>query len=236
MICSRKRYSYHRIGKSSRNSNQHPPHNPHQKLLAVTLDECLDNGAIHRRDFNTDQCSDDQKEAMADQQARLGAPPARHRNLHEPQQAAKELAVELDLLFLGSHVLSLAATRGAASLFALCSLAARRSLLFGNGIAYAVDEGDEEGEVDGARDSGAVGQVEICQLGHDGPDGTLLLAQGRLGEGMKGGELGLRGHGGLVAVLVAVAVASAGCLSARAMNSVPKEFVQSIVFRQSRGR
>lgn len=91
---------------------------------------------------------------MADDQAQLLALPAGYADPQQSQQVLEELAVELDLLAPGC--LALAARR----LVRLGLAPLRGGFLLGDGIADAVDERNEEGEVDCARDARAVGQVE----------------------------------------------------------------------------
>lgn len=190
--------TYHGVRESSWYSNQHPPDNSHEELLPVAFDQRLDNSTIHRSDLHRDQRPHDQEEAMTDQQSRLLAPPTGDNDAHQLQQAPEELPVELDPLLLLSEVLILLlafAAAGAATLGAFGSLTAGDGLLLGDSIAHSVDEGDEEGQVDGAGDAGAVLQVERGELGNDGTDGALALAWAREG---RQGELRLGRHGGLL--------------------------------------
>lgn len=45
--------------------------------------------------------------------------------------------------------------------------------LLGDGGAYAIDEGEEEGEVDGSRDLGSMLEVEGGEFGDDAFDGFI---------------------------------------------------------------
>lgn len=180
----------HRVGKCGRHRNHHPPQDAHHELLPVALDQRLHDGAVHGRDLEGDQRAHDQEHAVADEQARLLATPAGHDDAEEAQQGAEELAVEFDLPFLLGLLGSVVVVDGGGGL-GLGALAARGGLLLGDGIAHAVDERDEQSEVDGARDAGSVGEVEGGEVGDDCADCAIALAGVR-----EGGEeeLGLGSH------------------------------------------
>lgn len=184
--------TYHGVGKGCRHSNQHPPYNSHKKLFAVAFYQRLDNGTIHGGHLDRDQGPHNEEETVADQQPGLFAAPAGNDDAQQFQQAPKEFPVELDLFLLLGRVLGLVlAGRGSATFGALGGFAARGSLLLGDGIAHAVDQGDKQGQVDGAGDAGAVLQIQRGELGHDASDSALALA--RAGErGQR--EFGLGRH------------------------------------------
>lgn len=136
---------------------------------------------------------------MADQQPRLLAPPARYNNAQQPQQRPEELAVQLDLppLLVLAFVRTLlvsgcrrcrAGRRGAS-----LRVPRRRGLLLRDGVSHAVDEGQEQREVHGARDPLPVGQVRLRQLQDYAPDRVLAERGGyelRVGWRHDGGEVG----------------------------------------------
>jgi hypothetical protein len=82
---------------------------------------------------------------MADQQPELLTLPPGNHNLQQPQQILKELPIQLDLFPRRCLAISSSCCR----LLALYS-ALRRGFLFGNGIADAVNERDEESQIYGA--------------------------------------------------------------------------------------
>lgn len=96
---------------------------------------------------------------MADQQPHLLAPHAGDHNLQQSQQALEELPVQLNLLPLPARETD----GGSIGL----SLSGGGGLLLGDGVADAVDQCDEEGEVDGARDLGSVLYVGCCGVGEE---------------------------------------------------------------------
>ena len=108
--------TYHGVGKGCRDSNEHPPHNPLEELLAVALDKRFHNSAIHLGDSDTDQSPQDQEEGMTDQQSGFLTPPAGYDDFAQPQERPEELAVQLNLLLrriLAACGRSCAATCGA---------------------------------------------------------------------------------------------------------------------------
>ena len=169
----------HRVGEGGGHGDQHPPEDAGQELAAVAADQGLDDGAVHGRHLEADEGADDQEEAVANEQARLLAPPAGHDDAEQAQQRAEEVAVELDPL-LPVGVVGVAGGRrgGADPLGALGGFAGGRRLLLGDGVAHAVDQGDEQRDVDGARDAGAVAQVHGRELRDDAADGAAAHGGG----------------------------------------------------------
>ena len=163
--------THHGIGKGRGDGDQHPPDYPHQELLSVTLDEGLHNGTVHLGDLQADEGAHDQEKAVTGQETGLGTAPAGDDDAQQLQQGAEELAVQLDLL-LGGGV-GVGAVAGGGAGLALGGLAGGSGLLLGDGIPDAVDEGDEEGKVDGAGDAGAVRDVELGQMRDGFLDGAI---------------------------------------------------------------
>jgi len=56
-----------------------------------------------------------------------------------------------------------------------------RCFLFRDGIADAVYEGEEECEVDCARDLGAMFKVEVCEVRYDAFECTIWRQEAKLG-------------------------------------------------------
>lgn len=83
---------------------------------------------------------------MTYQQPKLLTPPPRNTNLQQPNQVFEELAIQLHLLATCSLSLADACPGFTAQL----GLPPGSGLLFGDGIADAVYQGDKEGEVDGS--------------------------------------------------------------------------------------
>jgi hypothetical protein len=86
---------------------------------------------------------------MTYNQPELLALPPRYTYPQQSNQRLEELAVQFDFLTTG--------VRRGGFQFGL-----KGGFLRGDGVAHPVDQGDEESEVDGARDAGAVGQVKGC--------------------------------------------------------------------------
>ena len=123
---------------------------------------------------------------MADEQARLLAAPAGHDDADQAHEGAEELAVEGDLFARRIGPAGVAGLGdGGAARRALGGLAGRGGLLLGNGVVDAVDEGDEEGDPDGAGDARAVGDVELDELRDEAADVEVA----------REGKLGVRSHG-----------------------------------------
>lgn len=87
---------------------------------------------------------------MAKQQARLLGSPSRDDDGQEAQQGAEEVAVEGDLVGAGRGDVGGVDGDGSTAGGALGDLTDRDSLLLRDGMADAVDKGDEQGEADGA--------------------------------------------------------------------------------------
>lgn len=78
---------------------------------------------------------------MADQQPQLFAPPPRYAYLQQPKQILEELSIQLHLRLLAS----MAGGEGCRASLSGSSLSQSGGLLFGDGGADAVEEGEEEG-------------------------------------------------------------------------------------------
>ena len=96
---------------------------------------------------------------MAKHEPQLPALPPRHHNPQQPQQIAEELSVQLNPLLRSGTCFCLA-TNNPCGFLARGFLVQRGSFLLGDGAVEAAEEGDEEGQVDCPRDSGAVLEVE----------------------------------------------------------------------------
>ena len=128
----------------------------------MPLDQRLNNRTIHLRHLDTNQRPQHEEETMANQQPGLLALPTRNHNPNQSHQRPEELPVQRNpLLGLLAAGAILGVGDGALASFALLGLARRGGFLLRDGVAHAVDEGDEEGEPDGAGDARAVGQVEL---------------------------------------------------------------------------
>lgn len=90
---------------------------------------------------------------MADEKAQLLALPSWYTDPEEADQIAKELSIELDLLSTASCAsFSFSIATG-------CSSLLLGGFLLVDSVAYAVQQGDEETNVDSARDACAVFEV-----------------------------------------------------------------------------
>lgn len=154
----------HRIGEGSRHSDNHPPSYPLEELPALAPDKTADEFPIQLSNIQTNQRPNDQEEAVAYHESEFLALPSGYHDSQQSPQVPEELAVELDPLASCCGGLG----RGCAgALESRLGDADGGSFLFGDGIAEAVDESEEEGQVDGSGDLGAVGEVEGRQLGDD---------------------------------------------------------------------
>ncbi|KAJ6441863.1 Hsp70 family chaperone [Purpureocillium lavendulum] len=140
--------AHHGVGKCRWYGDEHPPDDSREKLLAVALDEGLDDGAIHLSDPQADERAQHEEEAMADEHARLRAAPAWYDDTQQAQERAEEVPVQRNLLL--GRVGSVGGGDGAAAGGALSGLSRRGGLLLRDGMAHAIDECDEEGDPDGA--------------------------------------------------------------------------------------
>lgn len=174
--------THHGICKGSGNGHRHPPHQARQEILALASDQVADQPAIEFGDIQTEHGPQHKKDAVADEQLELLAAPARYHDLQKPKQISQKLAIQLDPLpgRARAFVTETAGPRAGPQLL----LSLRGGLLLCDGIADAMGERQEEGEVDSARDPGAVLDIEARQVGGDLSDGALRREQ-----------LGLRSHG-----------------------------------------
>lgn len=172
-------YIYHRVCERGRDCHCHPPHQSTQEVFAFASDQAADQPTIQLRNIQTDQSPEDQEDGVADEQPKLLTPPSRNDNFQEPEEVSEEVAIELNLLARGSFALGRACTWLPPGF----GMAGRCSLLFGYGDAYTVDQGDEKGEIYGARDTCPMLQVEGGEL----VDDSLKRA-------VRGQELRLRSH------------------------------------------
>lgn len=145
----------HRIRECSRNSNHHPPYNPNQKVLPLPSYQTRNQRTIHSRNLQRYQGPDDQEYAVADQQPELFTSPSWYANPQQPKQVLKELPIQLHLLPLCRFAMS----QYRRTPLSLLCLSYSRSFLFRDGGSYAVEEGEEEGKVDGPRYLRAVLEV-----------------------------------------------------------------------------
>lgn len=100
---------------------------------------------------------------MANQQPHLLAPHPGNDDPQQPQQALEELSVQLDLLPLPVR------ETGGGNI----GLSVSGGLLLRDGVVDAVDQGDEEGEIDGARDFSAVLDVGRRSVGEELGQGSV---------------------------------------------------------------
>lgn len=175
---------YHGVCERRRHRDRHPPDQTPQEVPPFPSDQTADELAIQLSHIQANHGPQHQKDAMANQQPKLLALPPRYAYPQQPQQVLEELAIELDLLPARSFAFALGRRR-----LAVGGGTLGRGLLFGNGIADAVDEGDEEGEVDGAGYARAVLEVQAGEVVHDGRGRGAGEARPR------GRELGEDGHG-----------------------------------------
>jgi hypothetical protein len=152
--------TYHGIRKGSGHSNNHPPGQAFEELPSLAPYEIAHQPSVQLGDVEADQRPQHEEDAVPDQQPQLLALPARYANLQQPQQVLEELAVQLHLL----PARRLARRGPRARPPAHFGLPQRRGLLLGYGIADACDQGDEEGEVEGARDACAVLEVQRSEV------------------------------------------------------------------------
>jgi hypothetical protein len=103
---------------------------------------------------------------MANQQPELLASPPGDTDLEQPYQVLEELAIQLD--FLAARGLALA---GAGARFPEFRLSRGGGFLLGDGIADAIYERDEEGQVHGAGYACPVLKVAFREVVDDGFDG-----------------------------------------------------------------
>lgn len=118
---------------------------------------------------------------MADQQPQLFAFPSRYAYPQQPKQVLEEFPVQFYLLALRS----IACSQCSRAPLSGCSLSYGRSLLFCNCRSYAIEEGEEQRQVDGSRDLGSVFEVESREFGDDALDRSIWREQS---------DLGLRSH------------------------------------------
>jgi hypothetical protein len=134
----------HGIGECGRNGNNHPPYQATNEVLALASDESRNKSSIQFGDIQRDERSQDEEHAVADEKAQLLALPTGYTDSQQADEVAKELSVQLDLL---------PATSCASFSFSMstgCSSLLLGGFLLVDGVAYAVQQGDEETDVDGA--------------------------------------------------------------------------------------
>lgn len=174
--------TYHGICKGRGNGYCHPPHETRQEVLTLATDQVADQPAVEFSDIQTEHCPQHEEDAVADEQPKLLAAPAGYHDLQKAKQVSQKLAIQLDPLpgRARAFVTESAGPWPGPQLF----LSLRGGLLLCDGIANAVGEREEEGEVDSARDAGAVSNIQARQVRDDLSDGALRREQ-----------LGLRSHG-----------------------------------------
>lgn len=154
-ISTMQRLTYHRICEGRGNRNRHPPDDPNQEILPFSPNQARNQCTIHSRNFQADQRPHDQEDTMADQQPQLFALPSRYANPQQPEEVLEEHPVQFDLLPL----CSIAFSQRGRSPFSCCSLPYGRSFLFSDGISHAIEEREEQRQVDCSRDLGSVLEI-----------------------------------------------------------------------------
>ena len=106
---------------------------------------------------------------MTDNQSKLLTLPPRYHNPQQPKQVLEKLSIQLHPL---PHR-RLPFRRACAGPLSRLRLQYGGGLLLGDGIADAIDEREEECQIDGPRDLGSMSEVEIRQGRYELFDGLF---------------------------------------------------------------
>lgn len=151
--------TYHTVRECRRYGYCHPPDQSQEELSSFPSDQRTNQSSVQFRNIQTDHRPQHQKHTVSDQEPELLTLPPRYTYFQQPQQVLEELSIQLYLLPPRCFTL------------ACCCLIRcfggtpyGSGLLLGNCIPYAVYEGDEESEVDGARYACSVLEVQPCEV------------------------------------------------------------------------
>lgn len=137
--------TYHRICECRRDGDCHPPYQSLQELAAFSSHQAADKPSVELSYVQTYHRPQHKEDAVTDDQPELFASPSWYTDLEQSEEIFEELAIQLDLLSPCSFAFTWPCSR-----LPLCFTTYRSCFLLGDSIAYAVYEGDEKGEVNGA--------------------------------------------------------------------------------------